>query len=138
MSAPPEKKILREMLLKLKAKIITSQNMFFALSITVSESNTKTLQEILEKATEMPEGKEKEKFLLFLALLQTMNQNFNMLTTNVGYLVDDINLYIDTLERYSTELDNTLTDIFEKAKQYAEEQRKQQEELRKKEPSYRA
>ena len=138
MSEIPERKVLKETLLTLKTRVIASQMTFFQLSISVSKKIEKTLKESLEEVMEMPEGKKKTESLLMLTLVNTLNQNSNLLLTNIGYIVDIMNLYIDTLERYSMELDNTLTSIFEEAKKRVEEQQKQQEKLRKKEPTYRA
>jgi len=123
--------------MKLKAKVIDSQKMFFGLSITMSATQTQTLKESLDSVLKMPEGEAKTTALLTLSLFNSWNQNLNLLNTNIVALINDMNLYIETLERYSAELDNTLTKIFEEAKRMAEEQLKQQEELKKKEPSYR-
>jgi len=137
MSETPQRKVLKEMLMKLKAKVIDSQKMFFGLSITMTATQTQTLKESLESVLKMPEGEAKTTALLTLSLFNSWNQNLNLLNTNIVALINDMNLYIETLERYSTELDNTLTNIFEEAKRMAEEQLKQQEELKKREPSYR-
>lgn len=138
MPETPERKVLKETLLKLKTRVIASQKAFFQVSIITSAKTEEALKESLDEILEMPEGKKKTDSLLVLTLVNTMNQNSNLLLTNMGYIVDTMNLYIETLEKYSQELDNTLTSIFEEARKMAEEQRKQQEELRKKEPSYRA
>jgi len=137
MSETPQRSVLKEMLMKLKAKVIDSQKMFFGLSITMSATQTQTLRETLENVLKMPEGETKTSALLTLSLFNGWNQNLNLLSTVIVALINDMNLYIETLERYSTELDNTLTEIFTQAKQYAEQQQKQQEELKKKEPTYR-
>jgi len=137
MSETPQRNVLKEMLMKLKAKVIDSQKMFFGLSITMSATQTQTLKESLDSVLKMPEGEAKTTALLTLSLFNSWNQNLNLLNTNIVALINDMNLYIETLERYSAELDNTLTKIFEEAKRMAEEQLKQQEELKKKEPSYR-
>ena len=136
MSKIPEKKVLKEMLEKLKAKVIGSQSAFLGLSTSMGTSMTQSLQETSENVLKMPEGKEKMFALLILSMFNTWNNNFNLLNITVGALLSDMNLYIETLERYSTELDSTLTDIFEGAKKMAEEQRKKQEELKKKKPPY--
>jgi len=136
MSELPEKKVLKEMLEKLKAKVIGSQNTFLGLSISTSTSMTESLQETLKNVVKMPEGKEKTFGYLILSMFNTWNQNFNLLNITVGALLSDMNLYIETLERYSMELDSTLTTIFEGAKKMAEEQQKKQEELKKKKPPY--
>lgn len=138
MSETPERKVLKEMLMKLKAKVIDSQKTFFGLSISMSTTMTETLKASLEKVMKMPEGEAKTTSLFILSLFHTWNQNLNLLNASIGALIGDMNLYIETLERYSTELDSTLTNIFELAEKEAEKQRKWQEELKKKEPLYRA
>lgn len=138
MSETPERKVLKEMLMKLKTKVIDSQKTFFGFSIAMSTTMNENFNKSLESVMKMPEGEAKTTSLLILTLFHTWNQNLNLLNTTISALIGDMNLYIETLERYSTELDSTLTDIFEKAKKIAEEQRKRQEELKKKEPSYRA
>lgn len=138
MSQTPERKVLKEMLTKLKAKVIDSRIRFLQQSVLLSESMTKPLQETYENVTKMPEGREKMFSFLILSMFNTWNQNFNLLNSTIVALVGDMNLYIETLERYSTELDSTLADIFEQAEKMAEERRKKQEELAKKKPSYTA
>ena len=142
MSELPERKVLKEMLLKLKAKIINSQKTFFNISLEFIENSPKKMTSLRESAMKMPEGEAKTTALFIMTLMNNWNQNLNAVNSYVTALVGDMNLYIDTLENYSTELDNTLTDIFDRAKKRAEEQYKkqieQQEKLRKKEPSYRA
>ena len=133
MSEIPERKVLKETLLKLKTRVIASQKTFFQLSLLVSEKTEKTLKESIDQVLEMPEGKKKTESLLMLTLINSMNQNSNLLLTNIGYIVDTMNLYIETLERYSMELDNTLTSIFEEAKKMAE---KRQQDLMKRKPEY--
>ena len=134
----PERKVLKEMLLKLKAKIIATQQSYYKLSSDLSQSVEKGLKKYLMETSQMPEGEVKTQSLLLATVVNGITQNYNMLGSSVASLIGDMNLYIETLESYSTELDNTLSDIFKEAEKQAEEQRKQQEDLRKKEPSYRA
>ena len=138
MSEMPERKVLKEMLVKLKAKVIDSQKNLFLLSAGLSEGMSKELTESYEKIIKMTDDRVRTVSLLIWSIFKTWKHNFNLLNANIGALIGDMDLYIETLEKYSTELDSTLTDIFEKAKEIAEKKRKQQEELRKKEPSYRA
>jgi len=140
MSDSIEKKVLKEMLVKLKAKLIESQRMFAMLSLGMSSSSVQDLKSALEATLKMPDGQPKTNALLLIAYLNTWNSNVNMVIITTASLFQDMNLYIETLERYSTELDSTLNGIFEKAREYArtkeEEERKQQEELRKRKPNY--
>jgi hypothetical protein len=132
----PERKVLKEMLLKLKTKTITSQTMFAGLSLSMSTSMTEWLKNAFEGVLKMPEGEAKKSALLMLVVFQTWNQNLSLLNVSIGNLIGDMNLYIETLEKYSTEIDNTFTSIVEKARKMAEEQQKQQEEQRKKRIDY--
>jgi len=132
----PERKVLKEMLLKLKTKTITSQAMFAGLSLSMSTSLTEGLKNALEGVLKMPDSEAKKGALLMLVVFQTWNQNLNLLNVSIANLVGDMNLYIETLEKYSTEIDNTFTSIVEKARKMAEEQQKQQEEQRKKRIDY--
>jgi hypothetical protein len=132
----PERKVLKEMLMKLKTRVITSQTMFYGFSTSMSTTLTESLKKTLEEVLKMPEGETKRNALLILAVFQTWNQNLNLLNFNISTLIGDMNLYIETLERYSTELDNTFTKIIEGARKMAEEQQRQQEEQRKKNINY--
>ena len=134
MSESAEKKVLKEMLVKLKAKTIMSQILFTGVSLSMSQSTNDTLRSALDGVMKMPDGEAKKNALLLLAVFQSWNQNLNLLNSSIVNLTGDMNLYIETLERYSTELDNTLKSIFEQAKKMAEEQ---QEEQRKKRIDYR-
>jgi hypothetical protein len=142
MSESVEKKVLKEMLVKLKAKLIESQRMFVTLSMAMSSSSVQDLKSALETTLKMPEGQPKTYALLLIAYLNTWGSNVNMVNITTASLMQDMNLYIETLERYSTELDSTLNSIFERAIESArkteEEQRRQQEELSKRKPDYTA
>jgi len=135
----PERKVLKEMLKKMKAKVIESEKNVLLLSASMNESMTKDVSKSHEIAKGMPDVQTKTVSLLLVSVFDTWRRNFDLLNTTINALIGDIDLYIETLERYSIELDSTLTNIFEEAKKMAEEQRKKQEELMKKKPpeSYR-
>jgi len=133
-----ERKVLKKMLLKLKAQIIARQQSYYKLSSDLSQSMEEGLKKYLVETSKMPEGEVKTQSLLLATVVNGITQNYNMLGSSVTSLIGDMNLYIETLESYSIELDNTLGDIFKEAEKRVEEQQTQQEELRKKEPSYRA
>ena len=135
MSETPEKRVLKEMLTKLKAKIIASQKGYFGLSTSMLEGMTDTTKACLEGTMKMPEGQAKDRALMLTSLIQSWMQNINLLNTTTTNLIVDMSIYIDTLESYSTKLDNTLTDIFQRARKMAEEEEKRREELRKRKPS---
>jgi len=120
-----ERKVLKEMLVKLKIKTINSQMLLVGTSLSMSSTMTESMKNALDEIMKMPDGEAKKSSLLLLAVFQSWNQNFNLLNVNIGNLVGDMNLYIETLERYSNELDNTFQSLIEQAKKEAEEQRKQ-------------
>jgi hypothetical protein len=135
MPETPERKVLKKMLTKLKAKTITSETELLESLTNVFNQLTeiwKTMTDIIDKKTSTDKFNEIVGFeLRELHLLIEMSDSCSKRT------LEDFKLYIDSLEQYSSELDKTLNDIFEQAKNMAEEQRKQQEELKKKEPTYR-
>lgn len=137
---PPERKVLKEIIMKLKAKTIESQKNYVGLSLSMTLLFANNLKQLWETITKMPVGEAKDMALMIFSVFQMVNQNLLMLNTTTISLIGDMNLYIETLERYSTELDNTFAKIIEMAKEEAkkkeDEQRKQLEELKKRVPSY--
>lgn len=141
MAELPERKVLKDMIVKLKAKVIESQQTFLNTSASINTVMTYGLDRSLEAQSKMQSSDGLVVMQGISSILQMYHQNFVLLNNNISALIKDMNLYIETLEKYSTELDNTLSGIFQmaedKAKKDAEEQQKQQEELMKKQPSYR-
>ena len=136
MSKTQERKILKEMLRKLKAKALNSKT-------RLEDSTTNVYLKIADVWKEMTQVIDEEQIKIDVSrrlgfVIRELHLLVEMLHTCSATALEDFNLYIDALERYSSELDKTLTDIFEQAKKMAEEQRRKQEELMKKEPSYRA
>jgi len=142
MTESPEKKVLKEMLVKSKTKLIESQKLFVTLSLSMSSSLSQDLKSALADTLKLPDGQAKTFLILLIGYLNNVNQNMNLMSTMTASLIGDMNLYIETLERYSTELDSTLNNVFEtireNVKRAEEEQRKRQEELMKKKPDYTA
>jgi hypothetical protein len=132
LSEIPARKVLKEMLVKLKTKTINSQILLAVTSFSMSTTTTESIKTALDGVMKMPDGEAKKNSLLLLTIFQSWNQNLNLLNANIVNLIGDMNLYIETLEKYSTELDNTFTSIIEQAKKEAEEQRRQQEEQKRK------
>lgn len=141
MSEMPERKVLKEILLRLKARTLTAESQYR----TASSSFLKIYEEAHERFvedTKVEQDDPPEIVQLKLKLqdvLRIIYERFYGLFSLSINMCDDLKLYIDSLETYSTELDKTLTDIFEQAKKAAEEQIKQQEEImkRKSPESYR-
>jgi len=134
MSELPERKVLKEMIQKLKTKLIQSMTTYSIQQKLVSNSILKSLQ-ILDNNLNEFSGPTKTMALIFHSVISSLGNSITLLTSNVNTVFADMNLYNETLERYSTELDNTLESIFEQAKKRAEEKLKKQEELRKRKPS---
>ena len=137
MSEAPEKKVLRELLGKLKVKTISSETQFQKSRVDLYNKITnfwKTLTEMVEKKQI---DMETASFLGFV--FSGLDGLIDMALTHSITTLEDFKIYMDALERYSSELDKTLTGIFEQARKMAEEQRKKQEELTKRKPpkSYR-
>lgn len=136
MSEIPEKKVLKEVLKKLKARTINSEkeliDSFTNLYSQIAEV-WKTLSDTLEEEIS---GKEIAKLLGFD--VRGVHLGIEMLLSCSRRTLEDFKMYTGSLEQYSSELDKTLNDIFEQAEKMAEEQQKQLEELKKKEPTYRA
>lgn len=129
MSEAPEKKVLRELLGKLKVKTISSETQFQKSRVDLYNKITnfwKTLTEMVEKKQI---DMETASFLGFV--FSGLDGLIDMALTHSITTLEDFKIYVGALERYSSELDKTLTDIFEQAKKMAEEQRKKQEELMK-------
>lgn len=128
MAELPERKVLKEILAKLKTKTLSSQE-------TVSKSVTSMIR-LTEAIDEMTEGEFKDTKVKEMVIV--MRRTINILKISVFDLVntffstlDDMNLYTESLEKYSGELDKTLNEIFEQARKQAEEQIKKQRELMK-------
>lgn len=143
MSETPERKVLKEMLGKLKVKTINSKISFIQSEIDLSQEFARVWGHLIKIQENRKVDAELKGLLGFV--IGNLDSAARLLTTNANGLREDFELYIDTLERYSTELDNTLEKIFESARKMEEEEqrkqeelRKKQEELRKRKPSYRA
>lgn len=133
MSELPERKALKEILLKLKTKTLATEGHYRTYSSNVVEKFDK-IQKLATKRLEV----EKKDSPPIVQLKMNIEEIVYMVYEQIREVIehsqnvcDDLKLYIDSLEIYSTELDKTLTDIFEQARKAAEEQIKQQEEIMK-------
>ena len=135
MSELPERKVLKDILPKLKLKAMNSENRFEQSATNTMSSLAKDINDVKQQIDKAKSGKEKALLVVFLALANSMYSTTNMLIMTARTVVEDLKIYIDSLEKYSMELDKAFWGAIEKE---VEKQRKQQEELRKKEPTYRA
>lgn len=129
MAELPERKVLKEILAKLKAKTISEEDHFnnqmhntWNLFIRSDDQALKLVEERKGNISV-----ESHKNVVHILLEQVGD-----LIHDSIHILEDMKLYIDSLEKYSTELDKTLSEIFEQARKQAEEQIKQQAEFVKK------
>lgn len=132
MSQLPEKKVLKDLLAKLKSHTISSEEDLKKeeerFTKRFEESHTR-LKNVARKCENNPEAKEAtEAFSEIMLLMDVLVEDFGK---SVHRNNENVRFYIDALEEYSTELDGTLTEIFDRARKEAEDQIRQQEELRK-------
>jgi len=134
MAELPEKKVLKNILLELKSRSLSSidemnkQQISFLGLIQSINSKFKSID---------PKNDPNAKIVK-----DALDELFYVLSIGVADLTkilyrsqEDAKLYIKTLEEYSTELDNTLTQIFAQAQQQAEKEIHHMEELAKQTPT---
>ena len=133
MSELPERKALKEILLKLKTKTLASEK-YYRTSSSDLLKGFEEIENLSKKRLKVEEGDVPEIIEFKLKLKSLMHGIYERVHEAIflSYSIcDDLKLYIDSLEIYSTELDKTLTSILEQARKQAEEQIKQREELMK-------
>lgn len=135
MSELPERKVLKDILPKLKLKAMNSDNRFEQSATNTMSSLVKDINDLKQQIEISKSGKERTISVLFLALANSMYSTINMLIMTARTVVEDSKIYIDSLEKYSSELDKAFWGDIEKK---IEEERKKQEQRMKKEPTYRA
>ena len=138
MSESSEKKLLRDMLLKLKKKAMKAQSNYLDDAI-YSAKEFSELGSLLAKMVEL--GKTAPEKLP--DHLNEFRRLFNMVkildsTCKIDSIrvLDDMMRYISSLEEYSKELDNTLKENFEAAKEEMEKLETKRKELEKRHPEY--
>jgi len=121
MSGKEERKVLKEILPKIKAKAINSRKVQLDRMKYTSDLVLDSFKALNEYVGEHQEDQNVKRVSESLRLIHS-----SLMATfqNVFVTLDDYDLYIEILERLSSELDKTLTEIFDKAFQIAEEQRK--------------
>jgi cysteinyl-tRNA synthetase len=128
----PEKKVLKDLLTKLKSHTIASAEELrkeeerFAKRFEESHERLRTLAKRCETTPNLTDAV--DAFAEVIRLMDLLAEDF---AKSVHRNDENVKFYIEALEEYSTELDGTLTDIFERARKEAEEQIRNQEELRK-------
>ena len=129
MAELPERKVLKETLIDLKAKTIRSRS-----SVATSiKTFIDTLDEIKQKTEEIHKSQKEqvphgpaEAVSMYIT---TIEKWFIDLASTYFSALDDESMYIKLLENYSTELDKTLYDAIEAGKKKAENQTEEQNKL---------
>jgi len=130
----PERKVLKEILAKLKAKDISSEeNYKISCAYTVSSLQS-LLQIFLKYLKENPNAPDYPLAERMAVVLKTLNDNVLSTISMSIRALDDKRVYTESLERYSSELDITLEEIFKQAEEKAKEQIKEMEKIREKKP----
>ena len=128
MSEMPERKVLKNILLKLKKKTITSEDRHRQFSSSIRSAFKVYTKETLKIAKDWKRTIDKKGLAGIFAVAE---EEVKSLIRNADGVIEDMKLYIEALENYCAELDKTLWEAIEQAKKEAEEQIKQQKELMK-------
>lgn len=126
MSEIPERKVLKNILSKLKSKTVISERRFK----NSLEHNDKLFDTIL-KDVEKTSEKGSEVHKPIYQLVSRLADLFSNFSLEALGLIEEYELYIESLESYSTALDKTLWSAIEQARKEAEEQIKKQEGIMK-------
>lgn len=128
----PDRKVLKDLLAKLKSHTIASEEELRKEEerfIKRFEQSHERLKLLAKKCETQPTSRDAvDAFSEVIYRMDLLAEDF---AKSVHRNSENVQFYIDALEEYSAELDGTLTEIFERARKDAEEQIKQQEELRK-------
>lgn len=128
----PDKRVLKDLLAKLKSHTIASEEELRKEEerfIKRFEESHEKLKLLAKKCETEPNPKDAvDAFSEVIYRMDLLAEDF---AKSVHRNTENVQFYIGALEEYSAELDGTLTEIFERARKDAEEQIKQQEELRK-------
>jgi septal ring factor EnvC (AmiA/AmiB activator) len=129
----PEKKVLKNALMKLKANVTSASAMYNEQIKSFSEFLNYTIRGMQGiKAS----GQDAQRISYVIMMLGTIGQQATQLIKGSLETINDWRTYTEVLENYSAELDSTLTKIFEEAEKISKEQIEKQKELIGKTPEY--
>ncbi len=130
LAEPPERKALKNLLVKLKAKSIESENRYVKNTMELNSLFTQMFGTVKERLNQNPEderAKTTDDFLHFLYSTVGVHIRETIST------IEDFKLYIESLEEAYKQLDDTFERaVYEPARKQAEAKIKEQEELAKK------
>jgi hypothetical protein len=136
LSEPPEKKVLKQALGRLKSNALTSENTYNAYIKNFNDSLRSFMEGFAKLLSETKGQEEKQRIGVFMLLLSNFGQAASHLLVRSLETLNVWKTYTETLENYSSELDSTLTNMFQDAVKQFEEQIKKQKELIGKTPEY--
>jgi len=124
MSEIPDRKVLKDVLARLKANILKVESGYREAVFRSYQDS----QDLLIKIQEL-EKKYPAAYPSFSVLVAVVSRNYSDLNAQSLGVIDDLKLYIESLEKYSAELDQAFWGSIEKqAQQIIEQQKKQEEE----------
>ncbi len=133
MSELPEKKVLKNTLMKLKANVLTATEAYNEEIKRFNELMSYTVKGLQGLETS---GVEKQRVGAVVVMLAIIGQHVEQVVKGSLETINDWRTYTEVLENYSAELDNTLTKIFEDAIKQSLEEVEKQKELFKGTPEY--
>ena len=136
MSEPPERKVLKQTLVRLKSKTITSFELYAGYTETISENLIKAINILKENIPRIEEEETKRTAEFIELALTGISSELSRLFKQSIDVIDNWRIYTDVLESYASELDKTLNKIFDEAIKASKEQVKKQKELINKKPEY--
>jgi len=136
LSEPPERRVLKQTLVKLKSKTITSFELYAGYTETISESLIKVISILKENIPKIEDEETKRTAEFILLALTGISSELTRLFRQSIDVVDNWKIYTEVLESYASELDKTLNRIFDEAIKASREQVKKQKELIHKKPEY--
>jgi len=136
LSEPPERKVLKQTLVRLKSKTITSFELYAGYTETISENLIKAINILKENIPRIEEEETKRTAEFIELALTGISSELSRLFKQSIDVIDNWRIYTDVLESYASELDKTLNKIFDEAIKASKEQVKKQKELINRRPEY--
>jgi len=129
LAEPPERKALKNLLIKLKAKSLESENRYTESSKDLGQFIGEIYSKVRDLLQKHPEDENLKDFqTIWISLSALMGLH----AKQVASTVEDLKLYIEALEDSYRQLDDTFEKaVYEPARKQAEAKIKEQEELNK-------
>jgi hypothetical protein len=136
LSELPEKKVLKQAIIKLKSNALTSEETYNNHIKNFNYYLLSIVEGLKKVSSETKNEGDKKKVDATIGLLIGLAQEASLLIVKSIETLNGWKTYTEILESYSSELDSTLTKMFQDAVKQYEEQIKKQQELIGKTPEY--